>query len=409
MNDDLNLFLIIATKVGRRYLSCGGPTSRLEDKLSEAGLRYGFRTEVFATPTGIFVSAVSIDGKRLNTLLDRIKEGTMNLTELDQMERLLQRLSKGEVNLSETLHELLQPKHFTYPLWFLMIGSFGVGAFASHMRFGNGTALLLSGFLTTLVYLLTVPIVQRLRVSGIFGDFLGCLVALMGAGLFSQWLDLPAESFAIGAISLIVPGLTLTTAISELADQNFASGTIKLMKGALTLFAMATAYVLVRDFATYLMDSSDIWYGKNFRLTPQSEWMAIIDNAGLILSFAIIFQVPRSALLWSTLTGLAGWLILKQTQLPNSYAIPSFLAAMGVGTLSLVFSRFLNLPSQIYSVPGILSMLPGLLALSSFSSFGTAQARSGQDVVFSVAVVACSIVFGLFVSRLPFAIARFQR
>ena len=55
----------------------------------------------------------------------------------------------------------------------------------------------------------------------------------VGAGVCSQYFDLPPEAFAVGSIALLVPGLTLTTAISELADQNLASGTTKLMKGAL--------------------------------------------------------------------------------------------------------------------------------------------------------------------------------
>jgi uncharacterized membrane protein YjjP (DUF1212 family) len=406
VNEELNLFLLIATRIGRRYLSCGGPTSRLEEKLSEAGTCYGFRTEVFATPTGIFVSAITRDGTCLATLLDRIKDSTINLTELVAMERLLDRFCKGDLNLKQTVAELESARNLSYPLWLLLIGSFGVGAFSSHMRFGNTTALFLSGLLTMIVYLVTGRFVYRLRVSGIFGDFVGCLVALIGAGLFSQYFDLPPEAFAIGSIVLIVPGLTITTAISELADQNFASGTTKLMKGALTIFAMATAYVLVRELATSALESGDIWYGKSFRLPVQPDWVALVNNAGLILSFAIIFQVPRSALIWATVSGLSGWLVLKGTQLPHSVAVAPFLASMAVGTISLVFSRFLNLPSQIYSVPGILSLLPGMLALSTFTSFGMAQARSGPEVVFSVAIVACSIVFGLFVSRFPFVIMR---
>lgn len=403
---NLNLFLLIATKVGRRYLGCGGPTSRLEEKLSEAGTRYGYRTEVFATPTGIFVSSVAPNGTRLATLLDRIKESSMNLTELRFMEQLLDRLVSGKADFAEIIQELEKPQAKSYPLWLLLIGAFGVGAFSSHMRFGSATGLFLSGLLTAIVYFFTNPFVNRLRISGIFGDFGGTIIALFGAGLCSQYFELPPEAFAVGSIALIVPGLTITTAISELADQNFASGTIKLMKGALTLFAMATAYILVRDFAYYWLDSSDIWFGKGFRGANLVPWMTVVNNAGMILSFGIIFQVPRTALAWSTVTGLIGWFVLQFTQVPNSLAIPPFFAAMAVGMTSLTFSRFLNLPSQIYSVPGILSLLPGMLALSSFTSFGSTGAKTGPDVVFLVTIAACSIVFGLFFARLPFMIIR---
>ena len=400
----INPYLLLATTLGRRYLGCGGPTSRLEEKLSESGNHYGYRTEVFATPTGIFVSAIGPNGRYLATLLDRIRDGTVNLSELTQMDKILTRLSRGEIDLEPTLQDLKKPKASSYPLWLLMAAAFGVGALSSHVRFGDSPGILVSGLLTIVVYLITGPFLSKLNISGIFGDFLGSCIALVGAGMLSQSFDLPPEAFAIGSVSLLVPGLTITTAISELADQNFASGTIRLMKGALTFLAMATAYLLVKDLAVFLMDSSDIWYGKLHQGRSLGIIQALFENAGLILCFGIIFQVPRSALLLSTVTGMVGWIVLRECQLLSSFAIPPFMASTAVGLVSLTFSRFLNLPSQIYSVPGILSLLPGMLALSSFTAFGTAQTKSGPEVVFIVFIVACSIVFGLFFAMLLFSV-----
>ena len=83
----------------RHYLNSGGPTSRLEDNLHKIGSHYGRETEVFATPTGVFVTlndpATSDDP---TTALTRIREtGTKNI------------FIAGDVGLNVKLHmELLK-------------------------------------------------------------------------------------------------------------------------------------------------------------------------------------------------------------------------------------------------------------------------------------------------------------
>jgi len=401
-NEKLSLFVRVATKCAKYYLASGGPTSRLEDKLSDAGTAYGFKTEVFATPTGVFVSSISADGKQITTLLDRIKESSINLSQLARMEQMLQSLSIGELSLEKTLQELEEPQNAQeYPQWFALMASFGIGTFASFMRYGDLLAGLTSGLITVMVYILTGPMVAKLKMSGIFSDFFSCFLAFVFAGIFSQYLNIPPEAIAVGAVALLVPGLTITTAISELADHNFASGTIKLMKGALTLFAMATAYWLVRDISTIYFEFGDVWFGKIYTRIQAPAMAVILSNMGLILSFAIIFQVPVKALPLATISGMIGWFVFHHFQKPELLLITSFLASFSVGLSSFILSRFAKLPSQIYSVPGILSLLPGMLAMSGFSSFDQVNPRPGSEVVFNVVLVACSIVFGLLAARLP--------
>ncbi len=399
----MSLFIRVAVRCGRRYLSSSGPSSRLEEKLTRAGARYGFKTEVFATPTGVFVSCVNPEGDKILTLLDRIKESTINLSELARMEAVLDGLASGQMNLIDTWNELETKKPFAaeYPIAVVLIGAFFVGGLASFTRYGDWKSFLFSGLLTIMAYFITGPLVNFFKMSGIFCDFLGSLIALSVAGVLAQVFDLPAEALAIGAIVLIVPGLTLTTAISELADHNFASGTVKLMKGILTLLAMATAYLLVNDLSNIYMPMASSNMGTHILKNVSSEWIQVACNAGLILSFGIIFHIPKSAIPWATLAGMLGWIVLKTFQGPQVLILASYFASTVVGVVSLLLSRWFHLPSQIYSVPGILSLLPGMLALSSVTGFGVVQGRTGSEMAFHVAVTATSIVFGLFTARLP--------
>jgi uncharacterized membrane protein YjjB (DUF3815 family) len=72
--------------------------------------------------------------------------------------------------------------------------------------------------------------------------------------------------------------------------------------------------------------------------------------------------------------------------------------------VSLAFGRIFRQPSQVYSVPGIVAMLPGMLALSSFRYFAAGDQGSGVAFTFKVGITAISIVFGLMTARIPFQV-----
>ena len=67
------------------------------------------------------------------------------------------------------------------------------------------------------------------------------------AALCQILMPAPFEAYSIGGLVVLVPGLALTTAIAELADQNLVSGTAKLMQAVLTLLALGLAYMLFQN------------------------------------------------------------------------------------------------------------------------------------------------------------------
>lgn len=411
VEDDVSDFVQLAATWGARYLGCGGPTSRLEEKISAAGEKFGFDTQAFAVPTGVFVSA-SAKGSKAITTFKRLRDTSINFTELERMENLLNDLAKGSYSLESLVSEnaLLfnEPLAFrkTYPPWVVTLATFVVGFSSSLLYYGETLGPLLSGLLTVIVYWSTSSLGSRLRLSGIFCDFFGCLLAFLIAGAVSRFFNLAPQAIVVGSLIMIVPGLTITAAISELAEHNFVSGTVKMAKGILTLLAMGIAYLLVRDLA-------GLWSFINSGMrdvvgTPAtqviSSWTLIGLHLAITAAFSIYFQVPKRAVPWAIMTGLMSWMVFHQFKSGQIMVIAAFCSSLSVGLASLILGRIFHLPSQIYSVPGILSLLPGMLALSSFQSF--TQSGSTQDIGFRVAVVACSIVFGLFTARVPFMLSR---
>ena len=110
--------------------------------------------------------------------------------------------------------------------------------------------------------------------------------------------------------------------------------------------------------------------------------------------------MPPRAIPGALLCGIASVLVLEQFRDPNVFVLASFLASLTVGLVSLALSRYYKWPSQVFSTTGILSLVPGLLALSSFYNLIEGSGRGA--IAYQVALTTGAITFGLLSARMPF-------
>ncbi len=198
-----------------------------------------------------------------------------------------------------------------------------------------------------------------------------------------------------------MPGLALTTAISELAEQNLVSGTAKLMQATIALLALGLAYLLFQQIAESMELTSVLKPAAGKKTTQIVSVLGVILN---VSCFGIIFKVPPRMLIWSTITGVLAWVVMDRMRTTGAVAAAPYVASVAAGLVSLIFSRIFKIPSQVFSVPGIVAMLPGMLALSSFRYFASGDQNTGLAFTFQVAITAGSIVFGLMTARVPFSL-----
>lgn len=387
----------------KHYLASGGPTSRLEEGLSRVGERCAKRTEVFATPTGVFVTICDILGdSEPKTALLRIRETGTNLGRLCRLEQIFSDFLDGKITLHTALEVLRNRaivREFYKPSQ-TALAAFVAGTVISFSSYQHFTAALISGFITALVWFLTAVVLKRQFSNPIFSDFLGAFFTLVLAAVAHAFVaPLSIEAYALGGIVLLVPGLALTTAISELAEQNLVSGTAKFMQATLALLALGLAYLLFQQLS-FSMALREVLQPAVVR--SSSLWIYAASVVVNIFCFGVIFKVPPKSLIWSTFTGLMGWLCLQALVDTRAAAAGPYLASVMVGVVSLGLGRVFSLPSQLYSVPGIVAMLPGMLALNSFRYFASGDENSGIAFTFKVAITAVSIVFGLMTARMPF-------
>lgn len=388
---------------GKQYLASGGPTSRLEEGVESLGRHFGYETEVFATPTGLFIT---LKGRyqEARTALTRIREMGTNLSRLCILEKVFQDIMDNRISVHaglETLKSELSQKP-QYAFWQTALAAFFTGFVISFNYYQRAYAAAISGVIAFLCWFLMDFLIRRRIRNPIFTDFSGALFTLVAAAFVHILIaPLSVEAYSLGGLVLLVPGLALTTAIAELADQNLVSGTAKFMQAFLALLALGLAYLLFQQLA-YSLHLRSVLLPAAARQSVF--WISLLSTLANVVCFGVILRVPPRSLLFSAATGLAGWLALFFTmKTPAAVAAP-YVASTTVGIVSLSFGRLFRLPSQVYSVPGIVAMLPGMLALSSFRYFASGDQESGLELGFKVTVTAVSIVFGLMTARLPFLV-----
>ena len=80
-----------------------------------------------------------------------------------------------------------------------------------------------------------------------------------------------------------------------------------------------------------------------------------------VLALSVTIGVPRKYLLYSGITGGAGWfLYLAMMEARVKEFMSMFIATVGVALASNLFARILKAPVSIYLIPGILPLVPGL-------------------------------------------------
>ena len=115
-------------------------------------------------------------------------------------------------------------------------------------------------------------------------------------------------------------------------------------------------------------------------------------------AFGIIFNAPRRMLLHGGFVGMIGWIIYIVLEYRGS--VPATLAAtIAVGVISQVFSRMFRAPVIIFSVAGIIPLVPGGLAYNAMRSFVQNDYSAAMEMAAKALMLSGAIAVGLVLSE----------
>lgn len=379
--------------IGRALHVYGSPAHRLEDALTRISNRMGLHGQFFSTPTSLF--AAFGDDANQRTYLVRVEPGEVNLEKLCQLDDVLERVARGEINAPMAI-EMVRvvvdaPRRYNSALTTLCFAIAPVGAtifFGGSWRemFVAGLAGLLIGILS----LLLRNIRSARPLFEILAGFTAASVAIVGSSILGP---LSVHTATLAGVIMLLPGLTLTVAINELATRNLASGTARLM-GALTIlmslgFGVAIGFGLMELFP---IDSPHA----GSQTAPF--WLLIATVIVTASSLTVLFQARMKDFPFIAAAALLAFFGSRYGSAQfNPYlgvALGSFAVAVG----SNLLARWRNQPSAVTMLPGLILLVPGSLGFRSLQSLIDHDVVTAVEGGFSMLMIAVSIVAGIFVA-----------
>ncbi|MDR6124986.1 uncharacterized membrane protein YjjB (DUF3815 family) [Bacillus sp. SLBN-46] len=117
-------------------------------------------------------------------------------------------------------------------------------------------------------------------------------------------------------------------------------------------------------------------------------------------AFGILFNAPKETLVKCGLIGMGGWLIYYLLERYSNDAIFATLAAtIFIAVLSQELAKFYKTPVIIFSVAGIIPLVPGGLAYDAMRNFVENNYNAALGSAAKVLMLAGAIAFGLVFSE----------
>ncbi|MEZ4362079.1 MAG: threonine/serine exporter family protein [Kofleriaceae bacterium] len=426
-------FILAVARALHRY---GTPAHRLEEAVELVSARLGLDCEVFSTPTAIVMSFG--EPAELRTRMLRAESTELNMSKLEAVDEITAKVADRELSPEEGLEELARvtaaPPRFS-PGVVTLAQSLASGAMA--VFFGGGGADVAAAAAIGLALGLLARWAHRRRpappppppppdadadapppgrphrrsrglpvispmpppdgepsgLSRVF-ELVAALVAALTASLLAAlWPAISASLVTVASLIVLLPGLALTVAMTELATRNLISGTARLMSAVIVLLELVVGVAIGEHLVARFLD---IPRAVPTPLPPWTMWLSLAASA---LGVAIVLQSRWRSVGWILLACVAGTLgsRLGAAWLGKDLGVVG--GAFALGVAANVYARVLDRSSQTVIVPAALLLVPGSIGFQGMISLIDRDTISGVDAMFAMFVVATAIVAGLLLAN----------
>lgn len=367
----------------------GVPAHRLESSLAELAARLGIEAQFLSTPTSLMCAFGPPGDQRVS--LARLVPGSTDLGRLAALDALGQAVLAGRLGVEEgsrRLREILEA-----PLAYGRLAStlaFGGSSAAAAHFLGGGPLDVAAAALTGLVVGLLAALARSPEQARVVAPLGGLLAALGAALAASEGASIAVVTLA--GVLVLLPGLAMTVAMTELATGNLVSGTTRLAGAVATLLQLAFGVAIGRTLAE--------WLPAPVR-PPRVRLPEGADAAALVLMVVTLLVLLRARgrdLGWLALGTLTGWGAARFSSGLLGPDLAPFLGALAVTVVANLCARLARRPSSLVAVPGLLVLVPGSLGLRGMTTMMD-DALKGVELLFRTGFVAVGLVAGVLVAN----------
>ncbi len=383
-------------RIGPALHRFGAAAPGLESALERAAARFGVRGEFFSTPTAFFASFESEDDGPPMTYLSRIQPGDVDLERLAELDELMQSVVAGRTSAREgrvRLREIVgRPARYRAP-WVL----------AAHVVATAGAALFLGGGLAEVLVAAGLGGVlgamallsARVSVLGRVFEPAAAFIAAFGAGVAAHTFGNVSPYLAtVGGLIVLVPGLTVTLALSEISSRHLVSGTARLT-GALGLFFTIGFGVALGTRAVEMM-LGPVPASVPGTLPPVTLAFGLLAAPA---AFLVLFRAPPREFPGIVVAAAIAYGGARLGSLALGPELGVVVGAMGVGLAGNLNANLRGRPSAVLTVPGLMILVPGSIGFESLSLLLARDVVTGMEAAFRMALVGTALATGLLLAN----------
>jgi len=388
------------TELARRLHLAGVSASRLEGAVRSVANAIGARCEIWSTPTGILLSLsdATLEHGTQETRMLRLEPGEIQLGALAKLDAIAEQVVKGTMPLQDAwgaMHALDSPSTVRQQL--ATVAAFGLAAasVAGLLRTG-WIDVAVAGSIGLLIGWVALLTQTRPHLGAAF-EALAAIIATTLATAFAHFVaPLTLQTVIVAALIVLMPGLSLTTAVSELASQQLVTGTAR-FAGAMTVLLKLTFGSVA---ASQLMLAAG-W--TPLAGTPESlpRQVEIVATIAAALSFAVLFRAQRRDVLLVMGSAILGYVLTRVgstwfgSVASGTFAGAVFFSSLTMAALANVYGRVWNRPSALVRVPGIMLLVPGSVGFRALAFVMEKDYTLGFDTLVAVLSALLALVAGL--------------
>lgn len=376
-------------KAGEYLHKYGTPAHRLERVMTQVATSLGLNGVFLYTPTALIISLDGLPNE--TTYLRRIDSGAVNVDKLIRFDETLEALEAGTVSIekADTQFDAIadSPAPFSQAVTALACS---VSCAAVATLFGGGlTEVAIAGILGFIAFLIEVVHSALKLERGFLELFVGFTISVSAIALAKFVVPVDDRLVTLASLIILIPGLTLTVALTELAVGHLSAGVARLAGACVSLLTLTIGVALGWRIASPWQHPEPNLVSD---LPSWTYWAAIVIAP---MTFAIVFRARWPQ--WPTITIVAiiGVLASRIAGQQWGTEVGAFCGALAVGIGSNLYARFRNRPALVPLTPGIIVLVPGSLGFRSLTAFVDHETMQGINFAFSMMIVGIALVGGI--------------
>lgn len=390
-------FVVALARCLHRY---GTPAPRLENAITDVAALIGLVCNINSNPTSIVLSFREPGGPEsmLNeiTRVVRLDPGGLDLRRMVMADAVVEQVLDGSLDIDSGYTRLLEIEALPGRAPWLMVLSFGlIGAGVAALLGRGWGELFATGFIGLVVGCISHLCASRPNLAPSTEAVCALAATTLAYGISSLVFPMAVQTVVLASLIVLLPGLSLTTAINELSTQHLVSGVAR-FAGAFAVLLKLTFGVLAGTQVALLFG----WTVVATDATPVPYWLLWVSLIGAAFGFAINFSAPWRDVPLVMAAAITSYLITRYIGPAVGSDFGVFIAALIACAAGNLYARIWHRPGALIRLPGIILLVPGSVGFRSLTHAFERDIFMSLDTGFTLLTILITLVAGILFGNL---------